>query len=494
MISFDDFYDKENWVKVPLYLHAINLEALEEGRFEMSIPCHLLPHLVESKVLSLKVGDKVFEDLQEACDYYDTIIEAKEKPTKFPDITWVDDQGKERSFETVATNSKIGTDTLILNMDTAKQCMSAKLGLCKIGSACYALRKEIRTPEAMAKDVRQKEQWACMTAEGLASAIQKVLDQDPEIKYVRLNEAGDFRDASDIEKLKKIAEKVQGVMFYTYSHRSDLKEQLQNVAKNVVINGSGFMLDNAFMGVNVDDYLEVIKGVKEARIKVVNGEKVEPLKTTECIGDCSICDKCKVKRGMNIFLPIHGPSSPKDIKLRQIKNRVLKNPEFLKTIRSEELSDKEKLKKILDMVDVNDLDVVKKLLVLPLEVENLFKNLMADEQLRADFIDSIIEFAKQSGEIDSEQLAADATPVEIKATKAASVLALQGKLTDSIAKAKAKGKKSSELSFTKMKNDLESLVARAKEGKSIAPSKKLATQFRMTTGQKKKTIARKPRR
>ena len=39
-------------------------------------------------------------------------------------------------------NSKIGNDTMILNMGSAMNCPSKKLGLCKLGSKCYALKAE----------------------------------------------------------------------------------------------------------------------------------------------------------------------------------------------------------------------------------------------------------------------------------------------------------------------------------------------------------------
>jgi hypothetical protein len=484
MPNFNEFYYDQR--KMPLYFDTINFEALKEGRIEMSIPNQLFPFLVENKLIKLKIQEKEFDQLDEAIKYYDTLNEAGggkilNQPNVFPDIVWTDEKGTKRSFETVATNAKIGADTLILNMDTATDCMSAKLGLCSLGTKCYAFRKELRTPQALAKNVRQKEQWNCMTSEGIANAIKQISKIDTGIKYVRINEAGEFRNApkgqstadmatfDDIGKLKDVAKRVPNLVFYTYSHRIDLKEELTNLGNNVVINGSGFMIDNAFMPLPLEKYIEIIDQIKANRHKVVLGEPVNISKMTECVGDCSMCNKCKLKRNFNIYLPIHGPGSPKAMKLRKIRETLSNNPKFIKMLASN-LSDAQKIKKVMDLLNVEDNELIKKLIVLPVGRKEMFELLIQDENSRAEFVKIISDYT--NADISEPTSNSDRISASV-----ASIEALRGKLKASIDAARSTGKKTSEEHFIKLKDNLEDILSAASKGKIVVPSKKLSTQY-----------------
>jgi hypothetical protein len=180
-------------------------------------------------------------------------------------------------------NSKLGKDTMIINMGSAFDCPSRKKGLCQVPAGkCYALRAEIQYQGDASSALRhrrmQGETWNCLSAEEIAEQIKRVGG----IKYVRFNESGDFRSQADVEKISKVADLLKGfAVVYGYTARKDLN--FKTKSNNLVINGSGFMVDNEFRFVPTDKIPTIPKGA--------------PV----CSGDCPNCDQCKVARHQVIY-------------------------------------------------------------------------------------------------------------------------------------------------------------------------------------------------
>jgi hypothetical protein len=178
-------------------------------------------------------------------------------------------------------NRKLGKDTMIFNLTSATDCPSKKKGLCKVGSACYAMKAERRYKNTLPYRTRQQEFWK----QGSVNQFIKqfTLEKTKNIKYLRINEAGDFISQKDIERLDKIAKKIKelyGIKTYTYSARKDL--DFSNVS--FVINGSSWMADNEFRYI--------------PKNKIYTGKFI-------CPGDCKICNLCKEKRGIVIGVNHH---------------------------------------------------------------------------------------------------------------------------------------------------------------------------------------------
>ncbi len=112
-------------------------------------------------------------------------------------------------------NTKIGTDTLILNMGTAHNCPSAKLGLCSLAhskhggdGSCYALKAEYIYPSPIPFRSIQKIQFDHWDEFKIAFELFKVIYRKAKhnrIKFVRFNEAGDFHSIEQVIKAGKIA-------------------------------------------------------------------------------------------------------------------------------------------------------------------------------------------------------------------------------------------------------------------------------------------------
>ncbi len=191
----------------------------------------------------------------------------------------------------IGRNRKVGSDTVIINICSAHDCPARKKGLCQLPSdvKCYALKAE-RYPNVINFRKEQEKVWDELSAEEIAEEIKKLKGKEykdtytkekNKLKYVRLNEAGDFRNQDDVDKASKIAELLKGILkVYTYTARSDL--DFSETSSNLVVNGSGFMVDNEFKAV----------------------EEIDESKT-KCNGDCRECDLCKNSNKKKIQVRYH---------------------------------------------------------------------------------------------------------------------------------------------------------------------------------------------
>jgi hypothetical protein len=187
-------------------------------------------------------------------------------------------------------NSKIGKDTFILNITSATDCPTKKLGLCKIPKQCYALQPELRWTNKHHGNILcsrrlQTKIFDSLTPKEIAKQIiQKAKNKIKyQIKYLRIHESGDFRNQKDVNKISRIADYLakEDIRVYGYAARSDLK--YSNLSKNLVLNGSYFMIHNQFF--------PVMNYSKEA---------------IKCIGNCRICNLCKEAKGLTIENKFHG--------------------------------------------------------------------------------------------------------------------------------------------------------------------------------------------
>jgi hypothetical protein len=197
-------------------------------------------------------------------------------------------------------NRKIGKDTLIFNMGSATHCASKKAGLCDID--CYAMKAERMYKATLPYRSRQEKYWLENDAFTIAEEIQKAFNRKLKValKYVRVNESGDFHSAECVQKLIEIAEMLPNVKFYTYTHRSDLITDNMYVPANLVINTSNFSRE----GFNQFKAIPEIKVHKMADISKVKKEILN-FSDLACVGDCSICGYCKKSHGKVIGVPLH---------------------------------------------------------------------------------------------------------------------------------------------------------------------------------------------
>lgn len=187
-------------------------------------------------------------------------------------------------------NHKLGDDTAIFNMGTAKECPSRTLGLCTAvnnGIKCYAEKAEDQYPNTVpAARKRQEIYWKKATALEIIEYLNKKIERRRKpTKYLRFNESGDFWCQEDIEKMSQIAEfmKLKGITTYGYTARSDLDFS----RASFLIKGS----DND-------------KG-NNGRTTIIGRGDAVPDGYLECPGSCKRCNLCKINVPHNIAFRKH---------------------------------------------------------------------------------------------------------------------------------------------------------------------------------------------
>lgn len=254
-------------------------------------------------------------------------------------------------LEYVNGNSKVGDDTIIINMGPANSCSAAKADQCELYSAgwCYAQNNETQHKLAIVKRFREQLQWetdknGSVIAAQLASVIISKRKRGTNIEYVRFNESGDMKNLRDKEKLGNVVKETNNILldnkespiiFYTYTHRSDLFPKKVNDiddSKYLVIQGSGFFkgsrsskntpfyVDNCFMGIDYPNLLDLVRnGNLDQLTKKEDDEHTGNLgidfgdtrpTIMICKGACKGCQWCKTKGHRYLILVVyHGSGS-----------------------------------------------------------------------------------------------------------------------------------------------------------------------------------------
>ena len=119
-------------------------------------------------------------------------------------------------------NKKIGFDTIIFNLGTAKHCPSKALGLCPYENDVNALRKGKTVCYACkmewAKNVlnyrkNQLKHWIASTTQQLIDELKLIIDLYGDqygIKFFRMNESGDFHKMDEVSSFHSIG------LFYNF--------------------------------------------------------------------------------------------------------------------------------------------------------------------------------------------------------------------------------------------------------------------------------------
>ena len=185
-------------------------------------------------------------------------------------------------------NKKIGTDTLIFNMQSATDCEAKKLGLCTIcRKKCYALKAEVQYPNVLPYRRRQEKYWDETSVQTKVDDLKSVLSRKRiPVKYFRFNEAGDFKHLSSMREFFEVAKTFPKIKFYTYTHRHDLIRILNKnkIPSNVNINVS----NKKYKGMN--EFRSVSKYSKGS---------------IRCKGDCRICKLCATNKDITIEVLDH---------------------------------------------------------------------------------------------------------------------------------------------------------------------------------------------
>lgn len=173
-------------------------------------------------------------------------------------------------------NRKLPKETLIVNITSATNCPSEKLGFCRCNAVCYAKKCErIYKAYRHKNDLIESYMYFWDDKELKEMLLYYILNAPVKIKYVRLNEAGDFPNQQSVNRWSEIGRwlyKVFGIKTYCYTCREDLN--FQDV--NFIVNSSSPNLcgHRWFFCVNKTQFENL------------------PSNSITCKGDCRKCKLC----------------------------------------------------------------------------------------------------------------------------------------------------------------------------------------------------------
>jgi hypothetical protein len=204
-------------------------------------------------------------------------------------------------LEVTCGNRKLGTDTIIINMGSATECPSKKLGLCQIPDGkCYAMHPEKMYRGCLPYRTRQAAYWLNTDADSICADFAQLFNQHKsllkKVVYLRYNESGDFYSQECVDKLSIVANFLKtkyGITTYGYSARRDL----DFTAATFLVKGSSHNAGNT--GKVISRKLPKVTGTK------VKTYHEQGKRYYVCPGSCVACKLCKVTKVVNVVIPLH---------------------------------------------------------------------------------------------------------------------------------------------------------------------------------------------
>ena len=159
-------------------------------------------------------------------------------------------------------NKKLPKTTAIYNIGCWFLCPGRLDGFCELSKQCYAKSREVMG-SVISSRLNNYYFWKTNDAEKIAMFISYSIKAEQlkgnEVNLLRFNEVGEIEDQQELEKMVKVSNIVYlktGVQSYTYTHNRALNFDIER--PNLIINGSGFMVDNRFTVVKPENYKEYI--------------------------------------------------------------------------------------------------------------------------------------------------------------------------------------------------------------------------------------------
>ena len=194
-------------------------------------------------------------------------------------------------------NLKIGDDTIIINVNHALNCFSSKNNYCENCNCCYAKKSSTNYKNSCLYGLASEINFNRLSVNQIIKAIEKTIKEAKNIKFIRFNEAGDFKSFNQFLKANEVAKyffEAYDIVTYTYTHNKELlkhKEAIKN--SYIVMNwsikaGEGFK--SAITCNNPSDLPKYLS---------------EPDKYIICKGKCHNCSYCKDKEDLRTVVFIN---------------------------------------------------------------------------------------------------------------------------------------------------------------------------------------------
>lgn len=192
----------------------------------------------------------------------------------------------------ICGNAKLPKETMIINLGTWFNCSGRKEKFCNICQECYDKQPEVRFKERIKDRLEQEIFFRSHSAKELIPIILANIDywnnhHKIKIKNIRWSEVGELRNQEDLNKIIEISNEIfrkRNIKSYIYTHNQSL-DFWSMERPGLVINGSGFMVDN--------EYRVVKKNKRENEYNTLE----DISNKRDCICDCTKCGYCLEKNG-----------------------------------------------------------------------------------------------------------------------------------------------------------------------------------------------------
>ena len=186
-------------------------------------------------------------------------------------------------------NKKLPKTTAIYNIGCWFLCPGRLDGFCELSTQCYAKCREVMG-SVIPSRLNNYFFWKCNGPERIAAFISYSIMAEKmkgnQVNLLRFNEVGELEDQEDLVKMVKVSNIVYnntGIKSYVYTHNRGLNFNIER--RNLTICGSGFMVDNCFTVVKLENYKQYVK----------DHEGIE------CPQNCEYCGSiCSKKLGVEI--------------------------------------------------------------------------------------------------------------------------------------------------------------------------------------------------
>lgn len=159
-------------------------------------------------------------------------------------------------------NKKVPDTTMIANTTSWFLCPGRLHDFCELKEVCYDKCREVMGSVCKSR-LNHDLWWRTNDAHTIAQFyIFSIMtenmkrDDNNKVNLVRFQEVGDFRSTADLTKMIDVSNLIHeklGIDSYTYTHNRDIPYNSFN-RPHLIINGSGFMIDNQFTVVPPSEY------------------------------------------------------------------------------------------------------------------------------------------------------------------------------------------------------------------------------------------------
>ena len=187
-------------------------------------------------------------------------------------------------------NSKIGHDTIIINVNHAFNCFSDKSGYCENCNCCYAKKAPNTYPNSFLYGFASEINFNKLSVNDIIKSIEKAHKQELKannIKFLRFNEAGDFKSFNLFLKANDVAKyffKKYNIITYTYTHNKELLTYKEDIKNSYIVVNWSIKAGNGFKHA-----ITCHKASDLAKYLADNDNYVI------CKGKCHNCSYCKDK-------------------------------------------------------------------------------------------------------------------------------------------------------------------------------------------------------